>query len=93
MVRKNDQVILLELLATPTKGQLDEHYIRVLIQKIFPRLKHGSSILRVKMMFNYILIGHQIKCWRVVFTNIILTIIQMFKWSRVLGYDWKKIRH
>ncbi|GES85313.1 P-loop containing nucleoside triphosphate hydrolase protein [Rhizophagus clarus] len=31
VVRKHDQVILLELLATPTKGQLDEHYDRVLI--------------------------------------------------------------
>ncbi|GET54607.1 uncharacterized protein OCT59_018024 [Rhizophagus irregularis] len=26
VVRKDDQVILLKLLATPTKGQLDEHY-------------------------------------------------------------------
>lgn len=31
VVRKDDQVILLKLLATPTKGQLDEHYDHVLI--------------------------------------------------------------
>jgi len=92
VVRKYDQVILLELLATPTKGQLYEHYDRVLI--------YAESLSATETwIVNFTCEDDVELCpyWpslgsgvQAVFLNMILTISQKFKWLRILGIRLEK---